>query len=442
MDNYTIQRSYTKKEGLLSVFIILLYSYNISLAKYLYGSNANGVFTLLIAAVIIFLMTLVRTGIHLDLNNFFWGSFFILSCFNNQNIKHNNMASWLTLFVAIVMMCCLKYCRNWIQSTMKIFAVFSMMHITATIILFLFPSLYYGFVINLFDSSLYDFLSNLYQNHCMAGITDHYSTNGMYLAVAFMFFVCKIFNKESYQMHKVKYWSLIAFSLFALLLTGKRAHLLFSIFAVLLVYLVNNHRYGITNIIKIIGTILLSGFTLFILSFFVPAILNTFNRFNEIFNGGDITNGRYEFYDLAYSMFLQHPILGNGWGSFMYTYQKLHGAYGGIYTLMSAHNVYLQVLCEVGILGLLIFLVCIFYNLFSTLSTLYHLYRTNSHYYSDFKKYCLSFSACVQTFFILYCLTGNPLYDAQMLIPYIIVCAMSARIKYENKVAIEKMEKG
>ena len=36
----------------------------------------------------------------------------------------------------------------------------------------------------------------------------------------------------------------------------------------------------------------------------------------------------------------------------------------------------------------------------------------------------LTLSISMQTMFLLYCLTGNPLYDSQMLIPYLCSCAM------------------
>lgn len=427
-----IQERKEERQGLFPVFLVLLYAYNVSLVNYLYGSNFNGVVTLLFAACLIELLTLLRTGIFFDWNAFLWGSFFILSCFNNQEIKNNNLASWLTLFVGVVLLCCLKYARGWADGCIRTFAVFSLIHIAATIFLFLAPGVYYGAVIKLFDPSLRPFLDELYRNHWMAGITDHYSTNGIYLAIAFLLFACRIFDQGAYLKYRLRYNILILLSLFALLLTGKRAHLLFGLFAVFLVYLVNNNKHGLASILKISGIVLFAGLLLFILSFFVPAVLNTFNRINEIFQGGDITNGRMEFYTLAYSMFLQHPLLGNGWGSFMYTYQKLHGAYAGVYSLMSAHNVYLQVLCETGILGLSVFLACIFYNLSKTLSALYHLYRDESSDYTDFEKYCLSFSACMQVFFILYCLTGNPLYDAQILLPYMVSCAMSSHIRFQK----------
>ena len=37
----------------------------------------------------------------------------------------------------------------------------------------------------------------------------------------------------------------------------------------------------------------------------------------------------------------------------------------------------------------------------------------------------LSGSLAIQAFFIMYCLTGNPLYDMQVYIPYLVACGMS-----------------
>lgn len=60
-------------------------------------------------------------------------------------------------------------------------------------------------------------------------------------------------------------------------------------------------------------------------------------------NSGDISNGRLEFYRGAIDIIRNYPILGRGVGYF-------EGIYG-IYT----HQLFLQLLCEMGIIGLILF---------------------------------------------------------------------------------------
>ena len=36
-----------------------------------------------------------------------------------------------------------------------------------------------------------------------------------------------------------------------------------------------------------------------------------------------------------------------------------------------------------------------------------------------------AYSLCIQTFFLLYCITGNPLYSREIYIPYFIGCAIT-----------------
>ena len=46
-------------------------------------------------------------------------------------------------------------------------------------------------------------------------------------------------------------------------------------------------------------------------------------------------------------------------------------------------------------------------------------------------KFHLAYALGFQTFFILYCLSGNPLYDTEMFVPYFLACAFT--IYYDSK---------
>ena len=107
---------------------------------------------------------------------------------------------------------------------------------------------------------------------------------------------------------------------------------------------------------------------------------------------------------------------------------------------MSAHDVYLQLLAETGIIGLVLFLV-------PAVSTLVVAMRRSVAHRGE-KPYEDSFClwACVgaQIFFLVYCFSGNPLYDPQCYIPYFMSCVVvfaicGSDVKREDGVSHENL---
>ena len=157
-----------------------------------------------------------------------------------------------------------------------------------------------------------------------------------------------------------------------------------------------------------------------VLAMFIPAIQATLERFVEL-SEDDTGNGRTFLYDLAWHLFYCHPIFGAGWGS--YSKYVATTSLGAMYrdlgfSAMSAHNVYLQLLAETGVVGLLLFVVPALIAVTSSMR------RSNccleSFVYGD--SFCLWACLGVQVFFLVYCFSGNPLYDPQCYITYFTSC--------------------
>ena len=64
----------------------------------------------------------------------------------------------------------------------------------------------------------------------------------------------------------------------------------------------------------------------------------------------DFTNGRLHFWSVAIKIFLEYPFLGAGLEAFGVAFTK-HDTWHGIFRVEQAHNEYLQILAETGIVG-------------------------------------------------------------------------------------------
>ena len=91
------------------------------------------------------------------------------------------------------------------------------------------------------------------------------------------------------------------------------------------------------------------------------------NRFIDSVNTDDPTTGRAHFWAVTVDIIKAHPFLGTGLGAFGVIYTR-YDSRNGLYRLEQAHNDYLQILSDAGIVGAtlaLIFVVLLFYKALS-----------------------------------------------------------------------------
>lgn len=253
-----------------------------------------------------------------------------------------------------------------------------------------------------------------YSKGCMAGFTTHYSTNGMLLAVGAIIFFSEYINKKEL---KNGVWSII-FTL-ALLLTGKRGHVIFTFAAIFLGYYLNESGDKKTRRKKIFFVIISVIILLLIIVQFVPALSTFISRFEETQEEGDITLGRTKAWLTALEAFKANPVLGIGWGQFL----------GKGYWIFNAHNIYVQLLCETGLVGSTLYFIFFLTVLYKTYSKLRGLKEKKI---DSYEARLLLFSFMYQIFFLLYGITGNPLYDQIMYIPYFFACSITINSQYNR----------
>jgi O-antigen ligase len=91
------------------------------------------------------------------------------------------------------------------------------------------------------------------------------------------------------------------------------------------------------------------------------------NRFIDSVNTDDPTTGRAHFWSVTVQIIKAHPYLGTGLGAFGVTYTQ-YDSRNGLFRLEQAHNDYLQVLSDGGIIGAVLglsFVVLLFYKALS-----------------------------------------------------------------------------
>ncbi|MDG2007461.1 MAG: O-antigen ligase family protein [Alphaproteobacteria bacterium] len=194
-----------------------------------------------------------------------------------------------------------------------------------------------------------------------------------------------------------KFFNIIFFitliiSLITIILSGERAAYLYIIIILgsfLLINFKNNFlKLRIPSIIFLILSILILSLP-FILNKSTDRILSNFNTHTSL----DLNTNYYlAYYNSAYEMFLDKPLLGHGAKSFRILCDDFKNYENGCN--MHPHNTYFQLLSEVGIIGffyIFTFFIYIFFNIIKIL-----LKKNISNY--DICKYSLLISMLLNTF--------------------------------------------
>ncbi|HEY5587997.1 MAG TPA: O-antigen ligase family protein [Candidatus Paceibacterota bacterium] len=199
----------------------------------------------------------------------------------------------------------------------------------------------------------------------------------------------------------------LMFSL-SILLTGSRAMFISSLASLFFILFLRNNN----NIKKIFKTVIVIIFLITIMSLlitnFFPEALGIFSRFE---NGSESIYTRSILYGYSWQLFLNRPILGNGINTFL----SLTYIEPSMIENTFVHNVILQLLAETGIVGTILIITPFFVTWGKTVRILHK--KINCVSDKNIIKY-LSISLYVQTIFLLYFITGNPIYDYNLLLIY------------------------
>lgn len=339
----------------------------------------------------------------------------------SRNAFDINTFSDLATFFQCVFICSMAGCNlDNFDKSLKVIDVFSIYYAITVWIQLLLPTIY-GQFLNLMPENIQSQILTQQANFAFTGFSSNLGFTAGHILAGILLLIAKKGNG-------IKYFAKIIFLFVTLMLTGKRSSFVFLIVAIFVTYLVST--VGIKKLSRvacIVMSILLMGIILLLFKDTlsrVPVLNRIIETISGLKNGIDITSNRTVIYRHAWQLFKDNPVLGIGWGRFRST------TLGNItwVNTVEVHNIYLQLLCETGIIGFVIMIIPMIVHLIHS----YRAYRYeavcgNMKAWSSVLFYAFAY----QVFFLLYGCVENALYDYNFLIMYFFACAIV--VAYERK---------
>ncbi len=401
-------------------------------------SNLTGTKTLEIIIALLINLVIFSTNNKLMMYTKHLSLFIIVLCFvlfvskKDYTVKMNKFIGLYVAFVSILLVGCIWFSSSDGSIDYSIYFISGL-----DIVLFRFSEIFYRYLLteNLQGSILdiyffYVFRSGSrriffidcfifasFGDETMRALTSGGAIAGLAFEKAYAAFICNLglgMIFAEYICHKsYKYIIQSLIVMVALMMTGKRTLFIIPI-AVLLIYVILFSKNN--KLIKLAGVGL--GITIFIIGAYVlvPGASLIIDRI--VNSEGDVLSGREVFWNYAMEMFRQNPLFGKGFLSFNdYAFYQGFRYYGERWNYQ-AHNVYIQLLAETGIVGFLLMTLLIILMLFKIISVV----KEKPVFWNILLIYWI-------ILFGVYSFTGNTLYYPCQLIVLIIIILLVSNIK-------------
>lgn len=447
MDKYIIKPKKVQHTYMLwiSAFLLIFNVYHTKLMSiFMFTASSASTFAIqgfAVALLLVYFMTDKKLKLHkIEIQPIEWLLILTLLVMlvTTENIGEN-LTYIIRYAVLVFIVILMKYDEKFFHIIFYCILAAGLVHVIATLWFYFDTDFYMANIYPNFNSSqrahLYE---QVQKNHHAVGLSNHYSQNGIYMAISLCASFALLFAKS----RKNILWKvlLLLVVLFALILTGKRGVLIFSVFAMLISYIICKKGAFANKLITVLFILSSMSLVIYALSFYIEGIASAFARITAMFSENetlDVSNGRFKLYAIAWNFFKESPIMGIGWREFS---KEVVNFYNQDSVLRDAHNVFLQLLCETGIIGFSIFISLFISTIIQTVQ-LAAKSTKGMLKLSDKTKIVLIFSLCYQVFFLAYCITGNPLYDLETVYVYIISIGFSSVIYFSHREEIEKINR-
>lgn len=251
------------------------------------------------------------------------------------------------------------------------------------------------------------------------GLLPHTGSAGGYIYTGLAAYIAYTIIKGK-RINRLSCWLTIAIFGLSALMIAKRGFILDTILAFFFVKILQIRTkdllvFNVRKQLKGIAYVLLVVLILIGLYNWVDIVRESIDSVIEKFKSEDGSySGRADLYLLAFTLFRGHYLKGIGWGKFRKNTYGFFGIAGASY---AAHNVYIQLLCETGILGLTAFLAAALSSLFHAVKKYRGILQAGTQ---GADKTVMELGIFMQVFFLTYCMSGNCLYDYNFCITYFI----------------------
>ena len=400
----TDRRALHNKDKVLTLFMLYVSPLCIYLQSMFFATT--NIWT---AAYIALLCGLIlisgKFSVSVNKYDFLFFLFLVFACYASLRTEGGLLYFMQTFLVIFFVFGYTKYQIRDLYRSLDIIFVFGCVCAVGCIIQELWNGFYTDIVAHLFKSEEVDVILRLEENMGDCGLMPQTASAASCIMNALYILLLKTNPKK-----KKIIWGCVLF--LGLLLTGKRAHLFMGMFVFFLSFFVGFEGKRRTNkvIASVITAIVLVGGLLLITPFLpedntIVKGVNTFRHFD--LEDEDVMHGRALLFNEAILMGNSAPLTGHGWGSYKKTVD-----YHGFNT--DAHNIYLQLYAEVGLIILSIFVLAAVFIIINNIKTLKQLRRFLPENSQEVALARLAF--CFILFFYLYGLSGNGLYNIECLI--------------------------
>lgn len=354
-----------KTNRVLSVYV----TYFLLFATCSFGVRLRWLFLLMLFSVVLVAFVTKTTKIIIGNNIKTWicitSACVFFSLCPNARYEEDSLICIVCLIITTVV---ILLCRTNIAEGLLIekillrVAVFVALYITFFRI---FPDIYISVVVPYLDREVANKVVHNFSTGYGVMIGNSFVYGDYLIMAGIAFAVGKDITKK--ENNSVKEKLIIIALLFGMLMEGRKGELFSAIFAISLVYFIHSNlrkiKIQMRSILFLILFLLSFGFVLSngVLDPFLVRFHIFFDRFS--FQGAgnniDFSSGRIQLWRTAFNLFLENPIIGVGWGNFAHYVTGVYSV--DLVEIKHVHNVLLELLCEIGILGTSMVLGPLFY---------------------------------------------------------------------------------